>query len=314
MKKILILGGCGYVGSKLIPHLLEKKYLIYNIDIEWFGKNLKNHKNLKHHKGDIRNFNFKKIPKVDSIIHLANIANDPSVELNQSLSWEVNVLSTIKIMNYCLSKKIKHLVYASSGSVYGFKKEKKVTENLDLVPISIYNKTKMVNERLLSSYSKKIKIHIIRPATVCGLSNRLRLDLSVNLLTYSGLKNKLQIFGGDQIRPNIHIDDLVNLYEHFLINKQKIKPGIYNAGFENLSIKQIALKIQKKLGCKILKKKIFDVRSYRLDSSKLIKTNFYPKKKVNDAINEIIENFKTIKKKHSVNNYNIKKMKKLNIF
>ena len=150
-----------------------------------------------------------------AIVHLANIANDPSVELNQNLSWEVNVLSIKKIVEYSIKHKLKKFIFASSGSVYGIKKEKKVTEKLDLVPISIYNKTKMVSEKVLLSFKDKFKIHCIRPATVCGLSPRMRLDVSVNMLTFQALKNKVMtIHGGQQVRPNIHISDLTNALKY----------------------------------------------------------------------------------------------------
>ena len=124
-------------------------------------------------------------------MHLANIPNDPSVELNQNLSWEVNVLATKKIVETSIKNRVKKFIYASSGSVYGIKKEKKVTENLLPVPISTYNKTKMIAERVLQSYQNKIKIHCIRPATVCGYSPRMRLDVSVNMFIYQALVKKL---------------------------------------------------------------------------------------------------------------------------
>ena len=145
------------------------------------------------------------------VIHLANIANDLSAELNPELSWNVNVLGTIKLLELC-KQKIKKFLYASSGSVYGIKTEKKVTEDLSLIPISLYNKTKMTAERVLLSYSKFMKTHIIRPATVCGYSNRLRLDVSVNMLTYQALKyKKITVLGGKLIRPNLHIKDMIRI-------------------------------------------------------------------------------------------------------
>ena len=149
---------------------------------------------------------------------MANIANDPSVLLKPELSWNVNVLSSMRICELAILNKIKKIIFLSSGSVYGISKEKKVTENLSLEPISVYNKTKMIAERIFLSYQKKIKLYIIRPATVCGVSRRQRLDVSVNALTISALKNKLiTVFGGQQIRPNIHIDDLVRVYDHLFL-------------------------------------------------------------------------------------------------
>ena len=135
---------------------------------------------------------------------------------------------------------VKQLIYASSGSVYGVKNEERVTEDLDLVPISTYNKTKMIAERVLMSYASEIQIHNIRPATVCGLSPRMRLDVSVNMLTHQALaNNEITVFGGEQVRPNIHIQDMAGVYEHFLAHPD-LASGEYNAGFENISIGDLA--------------------------------------------------------------------------
>ena len=309
--KILITGACGYVGSVLTNYLLDKNFKIIAIDTQWFGINLKKHKNLKIIKKDYRKINNKDLKKVDSVIHLANIANDPGAELNPQLSWNINVLGVMRLLELCKKNKIKQFIYASSGSVYGIKKERKVTENLSLLPISLYNKTKMIAERILMSYSKNIKIHIIRPATVCGFSKRLRLDVSVNMLTYQALKfKKITVLGGKQIRPNLHIQDMVRIYYHFLKNK-KIPNGCYNAGFENTSIIDLAKKIQKKLNCKIIIKKSNDPRSYRLNSDKLMKTGFKQKYFIEDGINELIKNLKL--KKVNKNNFTVQKMKDLNL-
>ena len=284
--RIIILGGCGYVGSVLVEKLLNKHHKLLVIDTKWFGNYLKKHKNLKIVKTDIRNLKNIKFNSYDTIIHLANVANDPASELNPTLSWEINVLSTYKLIEKAINEGIKNFIYSSSGSVYGIKKEKKVTEDLPPYPLSIYNKTKMIAERVLLSFKDKIDIKIIRPATVCGLSPRMRLDVSVNLLSIQALeKREITILGGKQKRPNIHILDLANIFIYFLENK--VKNGIYNAGFENLSILDIGKRIQEKIDCKIKIKKSNDLRSYNLDSTKLIKTGFLPKYTINDAINEI---------------------------
>ena len=217
-KKVLITGGCGYVGTKLIDFLVRDYDKIINIDTQWFGNYLKESNNLVNIKGDVRNINdFESLFEgVEVVIHLANIANDPSVDLDQTLSWEVNVLSAYKLAELCLNKGVKKIIYASSGSVYGVKNEKDVTEDLSLEPISTYNKTKMVAERVLMSFNKNIIVNCIRPATVCGLSPRMRFDVAVNMLTYQSIVNKeLTVFGGEQVRPNIHIDDLINVYKFF---------------------------------------------------------------------------------------------------
>ena len=173
MEKVLITGGCGFVGSALVKELLLKGYDITVVDTQWFGNFLEEHENLTCLKLDIRDIENIPFEGMDSVIHLANIANDPSVELNPSLSWEVNVLATQQMANEARKHGIKQFIYASSGSVYGVKEEEHVTEELDLVPISVYNKTKMVSERVLMSYSDDFKVHCIRPATVCGFSPRM---------------------------------------------------------------------------------------------------------------------------------------------
>ena len=309
----MVTGGCGYIGTQLVNLLLKNNYNVLVIDTEWFGNYLVKHPNLKIKKKDIRDLNFSDFKNIDSIIHLANIANDPSVELNPALSWEVNVLASKKIIELSIKAGVKHFIYASSGSVYGIKKEKKVTEDLDLVPLSIYNKTKMISERVLLSYENQIKVHCIRPATVCGYSDRMRLDLSVNMLTFQALKNKkITVFGGKQIRPNIHIKDMISLYLFFIKNK-KFPAGCYNGGFENLSILNIAKRIQKKINSNIIISKSNDNRSYRLDSSKLLRLGFVPKFTIDHAIDEniILFNKKILKENKSF--FNVKWMKKINI-
>jgi len=310
---ILILGGGGYVGTPLTTKLLEnKKNKITVVDTFWFGNFLKKNKRLNIVKKDIRKVDEKWFKGIDCIIHLANIANDPAVDLNPNLSWDVNVISSMKIMKFAIKNKVKKFIFASSGSVYGVKKERKVTEDLDLVPISVYNKTKMIAERVFMSFKDKILINCVRPATVCGLSPRMRFDVSVNLLTLQAIKKKqITVFGGNQIRPNIHIKDMIRLYEFFL--KKNIPSGFYNAGFENLKIIKIAKMIQKKIDVKVNVIKSNDPRSYRQDSSKLLRLGFKTKYKVNDAIDEIIALNKSKKIKASLSNFTVKWMKKLKV-
>ena len=297
MKNILITGGGGYVGTNLTKELLSDGHNITVLDTFWFGNYLKKHKNLKILKKDIRQISSNDIHKIDCIMHLASIANDPAAELNAKLTWDVNVLATYKLINLAVDKKVKKFIFASSGSVYGIKKEKKVTEDLSLEPISEYNKSKMVGERVLMSYESSMKIHIIRPATVCGISPRLRLDVAVNLLTFQALtKNKITVLGGQQVRPNIHIDDVCDVYLHFL-NNPSISSGFYNAGFENVSILDIAKLIKSKLNCELEIRPSNDPRSYRQDSTKLLSTGFKPKKNINNAIDELISAYENGKLK-----------------
>ena len=310
---ILITGGCGYVGTVLTETLLNDGHKITVIDTQWFGNHLKEHPNLINIKGDIRNIESINLEKIDTILHLANIANDPAVELNPTLSWEVNVLAAQQLADKAIRNGVKHFVYASSGSVYGVKDEPQVTEELTLVPISVYNKTKMVAERVLLSYKDKMQVHCIRPATVCGMSPRMRLDVSVNMLTFQALKNKkITVFGGDQTRPNIHMKDMVRVYQHFA-NNSNIESGCYNAGFENISILQIAEMVKNKLGAEIVVSESNDPRSYRQNSDKLLNTGFKQEYGVDYAINEIIDSYNNNKLNESDECYTVKKMKSLNL-
>lgn len=286
--KILVTGACGYQGSKLVPLLLQNNHKVVAVDTQWFGNYLKKNKNLIILKKNILNLTKRDLRNVNIVIHLASIANDPMGDIKQGITWEISCLATMKLIENAILNNVSKIIYASSASVYGLKKEKKVTEDLSLEPISVYNKTKMIAERTILSFKDYINVSIIRPATVCGLSPRMRFDLSVNMLTYQALSNKIiNVYGGKQIRPNIHIDDLLDIYLFFLDNDKKFN-GIFNAGFENLSILQIAKSINKIVNSKIkITKNLTDIRSYRIDSTKLLNLGFSPKKNINNAINEI---------------------------
>lgn len=286
--RILVTGGCGYVGTVLVSKLASQGHEITVVDAQWFGNFLPKIGNVRVIVKYFSEIIDEDLKGIQCVVHLANIANDPSVELNPVLSWEVNVLHTTQLLNLCRkSKSIKSFIYASSGSVYGIKEEDKVTEELDLFPISAYNKTKMSAERVCLSYSDDFDIYIIRPATVCGVSPRMRFDVVVNMFVMHAFKNKkITVLGGDQIRPNIHIQDMSRVYEHFL-DKPCLASGCYNAGFENISVIEIAKIVAKKFGVDLEIKPSNDPRSYRQDSSKLIATGFSPTKTVTDAIDEI---------------------------
>jgi len=284
--KILVTGACGYKGSVLVPKLLNAGHQVTAFDIMWFGNDLRPHANLEVIQGDVRNVEDIPLKGVDAVIHLSSIANDPAGDLDPKLTWEVSALATMQIADRASREGIKHFIYASSGSVYGLKEESQVTEDLKLVPMSEYNKTKMVAERVVLSYSDRMVVQIVRPATVCGLSPRMRLDVSVNMLTMQALtRGEITVLGGDQTRPNIHIDDITDLYL-FLLNRPDIS-GIYNAGFENLSIRSIAEMVCEKSSAKITVLPSLDLRSYRVNSDKLLSTGFKPRKTVSMAIDEI---------------------------
>ncbi len=308
---IFLTGGCGYVGSLLTPKLLDKGYRVTVLDIMWFGNFLKDHKNLRIIQGDTRNIDVIAMEDIDAIIHLANIANDPCGDLNPKFSWEVNTLATMRLAEWAIRHNARQFIYASSGSVYGVKDELEVTEDLSLVPISDYNKTKMISERVLLSYKDSMTIQCIRPATVCGYSPRMRLDLSVNMLTMQALANKkITVFGGGQTRPNIHIQDITDLIVFFIEQGGKIG-GIYNAGFENISIMDIAQRVAELVPAEIVVTPSNDPRSYRLNSDKLLSTGFKPKFNVQYAMKEIIEAFNAGRLKDGDRCYNLRSMKKI---
>jgi len=311
--KLLVTGGCGYKGSVLVPLLLADGHDVVNIDNQWFGNHLPKHSNLTNLKLDIRNTEEIPLEGVEAIIHLANIANDPAVELNPTLSWEVNVLAGQQLADRAVRSGVKQFIFASSGSVYGVKDEPSVTEDLKLMPMSVYNKTKMVAERVFLSYQEQMKVHCIRPATVCGVSPRMRLDVSVNMLSYQALKNgKITVFGGDQTRPNIHIKDMANVYRHFLAHRE-IPSGCYNAGFENVSILEIAARVKKKIGAEIVVSTSNDPRSYRQDSRKLLSTGFEPSHSVDEAISEIAKCFRQNVLPDDETCYTVRWMRQLNL-
>ncbi len=311
--KLLVTGGCGYKGSVLVPLLLADGHEVVSIDTQWFGNHLQQHPNLTNLQLDIRNTDAIPLEGVEAIIHLANIANDPAVELNPTLSWEVNVLAGQQLADRAVRAGVKQFIFASSGSVYGLKDEPNVTEDLTLVPISVYNKTKMVAERVFLSYQDQMQVHCIRPATVCGVSPRMRLDVSVNMLSYQALKNgRITVFGGDQTRPNIHIKDIADVYRHFLAYPG-IPSGCYNAGFENISILDIAERVKDKIGAEIVVSASNDPRSYRQDSSKLLATGFQPKHSVAEAISEIAKAFKANSLPDNESSYTVKWMQRLKL-
>lgn len=306
---LLLTGGCGYKGTVLVPKLLAAGHTVFVLDTMWFGNFLVPHRNLRAVKGDVRDIDKIPLNGIDCIIHLSSIANDPCGDLNPKLTWEVSALATMQLADKAKRMGVKRFIYASSGSVYGVKEEAQVTEELELKPISEYNKTKMVGERVLLSYQDDMAVQIVRPATVCGYSPRMRLDVSVNLLTMQALsKGKITVFGGDQVRPNIHIDDITDVYLH-LIDHPEIT-GVFNAGFENISIMDIAKLVTKYIPVEIAVTESNDPRSYRINSDKLLATGYKPKKKVEDAVREIIEQYRAGVLKDEDHFYNLRWMEK----
>jgi len=288
-EKILIIGGAGYIGTTLANHLIKKKNKVACMDTFWFNNKLD--KKITKIKKDVRSFDFKIFKNYNVVINLAYLSNDPLCEINARDTWEIGPLATYYMMEACIKYKVKKFIFASSGSIYGLKKEKKVTEKLGLDPITDYNKSKMICEKVIENYKEKIKTVILRPATVCGDSDRLRLDVVLNLFCYQAFfKKKINILGGNQVRPLLHINDMVNCYEFFI--KRNIT-GTYNVGFENLSVRNIANSVKKIIPSKIIIKKSNDPRSYRMNSDKLLSVGFKQKFNHIDAIIDLKNKFQS---------------------
>lgn len=297
--KVLVTGGCGYVGSVLVPKIKKAGYDVVSNDIGWFGGEPDD-------KSDFREA--ENLEEFDAIIHLAGIANDPTGDLDPRLTWETNALGTMQLADVAARSGVKQFIYASSGSVYGVSDVPAVTEDTRLNPISEYNKTKMVAERVLLSYKHQMAVQIVRPATVCGFSPRMRLDVAVNMLTMQALtKGAITVLGGNQMRPNIHIEDMTDLYLFMLEHRELT--GVYNAGFENRSIMEIAKKIAKRTNAEIHVRESNDPRSYRIDSTKLMEAGFKPKRTVKMAIAEMIEKYQKGELEDTDNCYNLRVMR-----
>ncbi len=307
--RVFVTGACGYKGTVLVPKLIEAGAKVTAFDIQWFGNFLTPHPNLTVVKGDVRNPDEIDLTGIDAIIHLSSVANDPCGDLDPKLTWEISCLATMLLADKAVRAGVKQFIYASSGSVYGVKDEPQVTEDLELLPISEYNKTKMCAERILLSFKDDMVVQIIRPATVCGVSPRMRLDVSVNMLTMQALTDhKITVFGGNQTRPNIHIGDITDLYLFMLDNPKYA--GIYNAGFENIAIMDIARMVTEHVPTDIVVTESNDPRSYRINSDRLLATGFRPKKTVEDAIKEIVGHHAQGALKAEDRFYNLKWMQK----
>ena len=295
-EKILITGGAGYVGAVLTPYLLEKGYKVTVLDLMIYGETvLKKNSNLKIIKGDIRDINLlkKELPNHDVVIHLACISNDPSFELNPKLGKSINLEAFKPLVEISKQNLIKRFIYASSSSVYGLKKEKEIHENISLEPLTDYSKYKAECEVILKKYeSENFTPIIIRPATVCGYSPRQRLDVVVNILTNLAYhKRKISVFGGKQLRPNIHIKDMAKVYD-VLINAQKSKVSgeIFNVGYENKTVLDLANIVKSVLGddIQLVETPTDDNRSYHISSKKIKKIlNFDPEFTIKNAVNDL---------------------------
>ena len=325
MKKIIITGGAGYVGSKLVPKLLDLDYEVTVLDLMMYGEGvLPDHENLKKIKGDIRDIDLlqKIIPGNNTIIHLACISNDPSFELNPTLGKSINYDAFEPLVKISIKNGINKFIYASSSSVYGIKKQKNVTEDMKLEPLTDYSRFKGDCERILNSYkSDDFITTTIRPSTVCGYAKRQRLDLVVNILTNHAFHNReIKVFGGDQLRPNVHIDDMVDSYLAVLnAEDRKINGQIFNVGFKNQSVNELANDVKEIIGddIKIINTKSDDNRSYHVSSEKIREIlDFETKYTVKNAVSDLKSAFE---KKLLINTFddelffNIKRMNNINL-
>ena len=304
IRQVLITGGAGYVGSVLVPKLLRAGYEVKVIDLYLYGEHVldevKHHPNLEQIKGDIRNRDLleKIMPGCDAVIHLACISNDPSFELDPGLGKSINYDAFLDLVDVAKENGVKRFIYASSSSVYGIKETENVTEDLPLEPLTDYSKYKaLCEEVLLEKREPGFVTLILRPATVCGYSPRLRLDLTVNILTNHAVNNgKITVFGGEQKRPNIHIEDMTDLYVKCLeYPDQAIDGKIFNAGYENHKVKEIAEMVQNVVGeqVEIVTTPTNDNRSYHVSSDKIRQElGFVPQHSIEEASADLVKAFK----------------------
>lgn len=325
---VMVTGGAGYVGSNLVPKLLKNGYKVTVLDLYMYGDELfsehKDNPNLTEVKGDIRDPEAvkKALQGCDAVIHLACISNDPSFDLNPELGKTINYDCFRPLVKASKEAGVKRFIYASSSSVYGVKETPNVTEELERDPLTDYSKYKaMCEDVLIEETDDTMECVTIRPATVCGYSKRLRLDLTVNILTnFAVNKGFIKVFGGDQLRPNIHIEDMTDAYLLLLeAPKEKIHGKVFNAGYENHSVMDIAQMVKKVVGndVEIKREHSDDNRSYHVSSEKIKnELGFTPKHTIEDAVRDLKEAFDAGKIGNSFDDdkyFNIKRMQNLKV-
>ena len=322
---VFITGGAGYVGAELVPLLLNNGYNVIVYDLMIYGENVfSENSNLKIIKGDIRNLTLLKenLKSADIVIHLACISNDPSFELNPKLGKSINLDSFRPLVAMAKEFDVKRFIYASSSSVYGIKNELNVHEEMSLEPLTDYSKFKAECEKILFDYqSSDFDTVVIRPATVCGYSRRQRLDVVVNILTNLAYhKREISIFGGSQLRPNIHIKDMCEAYIKLIESpSNKIGGKIFNAGYENQSVNDISLTVKDVIGEDVTLKVVptDDNRSYHISSEKIKKElGFVTKFTIKDAVQDLKDAFEKKLLKDTLDDemfFNIKRMQSLGL-
>lgn len=327
-KNVFVTGGAGYVGAVLVPQLLAKGHRVKVLDLYIYGEDVlnavKDDPHLIQIKGDIRDRGLleRELAGYDTVIHLACISNDPSYELNPALSKAINYDAFLQLVDVAKHVGVKHFIYASSSSVYGIKDDPEVTEDLPLNPLTDYSKYKAKCEEYLDMQATAgFSVTTIRPATICGYSPRQRFDLTVNILTNHAInKGKITVFGGEQQRPNLHIQDMVDLYLFLLeLPPEKIHRKIYNVGYHNYSVRQLAEMVRDTLRGEVPIETTpsDDIRSYHVSSRKIKEElGFEAKHSVPEAILDLYQAFRAGLLAHPLDDiryYNIKTMLAINL-
>jgi nucleoside-diphosphate-sugar epimerase len=325
---VMVTGGAGYVGSRLVPKLLDAGHKVTVLDLYLFGDDVlaecRDNPNLREVNGDLRNIETVKdaLKGCDAVIHLACISNDPSFELDPELGKSINYDCFRPLVRASKEAGVKRFIYASSSSVYGIKEVDNVTEDLPLEPLTDYSKFKAMCEEVLEEEREPGFVTLtIRPATVCGYGPRQRLDVIVNILTNHAVHNgRIKVFGGPQKRPNLHIEDMTDLYLLSLqLPDEQIDGKIYNAGYENHSVSQLAETVRDAVGgnVEIVVEPTDDLRSYHV-SSDLIRRElgFEPKHTIEDAVRDLVSAFRDGRLPDSMDDpryYNIRTMQKVKL-
>jgi len=323
----MVTGGAGYVGSNLVPKLLAAGYQVAVLDLYIYGDvftNLASNPNLTEVKGDLRNPSDvqRALAGCDAVIHLACISNDPSFDLNPDLGRSINYDCFRPLVKASKDAGVKRFIYASSSSVYGIKNNTNVTEDLPLEPLTDYSKYKAMCEEVLDQEREPGFVAVtLRPATVCGYAPRLRLDLTVNILTSHAINNgRITVFGGEQLRPNLHVDDMTDLYLQLLEAPDEVINGkTWNAGYHNLKVREIANMVRDEVGknVDIVVTPSDDHRSYHVSSEKIKRDlGFSARRTVSDAIVDLAQAFNAGKVPNAMSDdryYNIKRMQALKL-